>query len=157
MLRIGSSIGKLKAELAENREDHRAFWAKTKDILGEMLERVKLIVVINTQKKTKKKKLESNAAYIKAQLGVVTSDILSNVGLFVLSKYVIDCISKKAFVLQTVNMPLEMLNFARHSKSQKQAANTDMRRLFYTMKMRLVWTYVVNCVCGACKVKKAGK
>ena len=150
MLRIESGIPKLQAELSELREDLKAFQAKSEDSLGKMLELVELIVMGNTQKGTKKKKLETNAAYIKAQCGSVgamlTPDILGKVGSFVLSKYIVDSISKKAYVLQTVNLPFEMLNFAPHPKSQKQAANTDMGRLFYTMKMRLVWTYVVNCV-----------
>ena len=103
--------------------------------------------------KTVEKDVNGINFFIRAQFTSVfpmlTPDILHRTGVFVVTKCVIDFNSQGSYGIHRAKEATEFLNFAFHASVRKQAALSNIGTSFNIMKMRLVQSYISNCIQSA--------
>ena len=76
-------------------------------------------------------------------------DILHRTGVFVVLKCVIDFIWQRSYGIHRAKEATEFLNFAPHASVWKHAALSNIGTSFNILKMRLVQSYMSNCIQSA--------
>ena len=139
--------------LNQQKEAFEEFKEETSQALKNIEELLQLVVMSKRGSSERKKSVDEDKAYLKAQRGtvdsVLTQEVLNKTGAFVVSKCVIEYVTRRVYGLQCVQEPMEFLNFAPHPSIRKQAATSELGTAFNRMKMRMLKSYVTNSVQSA--------